>query len=123
MKWTRYTLLAALFLALILAACGPSAPQYTEAMLTDGQKTFTGTCSACHGEEGKGLPNLGKDFTTSEFVREKTDQEMIDFLKVGRPSGDPLNTTGVDMPPKGGNPSLTDDQLLNVVAFVRSLQQ
>jgi disulfide bond formation protein DsbB len=29
----------------------------------------------------------------------------------------------VDMPPKGGNPALTDQQLLDIVAYIRSIQQ
>jgi len=81
------------------------------------------TCSACHGPEGKGVPGLGKDMTASEFITGKTDAELVDFIKVGRDPSDPLNTTGVAMPPKGGNPALSDDDLLNVVMFIRTLQQ
>ncbi len=33
------------------------------------------------------------------------------------------NTTKVDMPPKGGNPALKDDDLVNIAAFLRSLQK
>jgi disulfide bond formation protein DsbB len=47
---------------------------------------------------------------------------MLTFIKTGRPSGDPLNTTGVDMPPKGGNPALSDEQILDIVAYIRTLQ-
>jgi disulfide bond formation protein DsbB len=61
--------------------------------------------------------------TASDFIADKTDAELVDFIKVGRDPSDPLNTTGVAMPPKGGNPALSDDDLLNVVAFIRSLQQ
>ena len=64
-----------------------------------------------------------RPFTTSDFLREKSDEEMVEFIKVGRPSGDPLNTTGVDMPPKGGNPALTDEQILDIIAYVRTLQE
>ena len=45
------------------------------------------------------------------------------FVKTGRPASDPLNTTGVDMPPKGGNPAMTDQQIMDVIAYMRSLQQ
>jgi mono/diheme cytochrome c family protein len=40
---------------------------------------------------------------------------------VGRQPTDPLNTTGQLMPAKGGNPALTDEDLYNVVAYIRSL--
>ncbi|MFN8445034.1 MAG: c-type cytochrome [Caldilineaceae bacterium] len=87
-----------------------------------GKVVFT-TCAACHGPNGQGVQGLGKPFTTSEFIATKTDAELVEFLKVGRPVGDPLNTTGVAMPPKGGNPALTDQDLFNVVAYVRTLHQ
>jgi disulfide bond formation protein DsbB len=88
-----------------------------------GKQIFTTTCSACHGPEGKGVPGLGKDMTASEFITSQTDTELVNFIKIGRDPSDPLNTTGVAMPPKGGNPALSDDDLLNVVAFIRTLQQ
>jgi disulfide bond formation protein DsbB len=34
---------------------------------------------------------------------------------------DPLNTTGIDMPGKGGNPALTDDNILAIIAYLRTL--
>jgi hypothetical protein len=51
------------------------------------------------------------------------DAELLEFVKTGRPVGDPLNTTGVDMPPKGGNPALSDVQILDIIAHIRTLQQ
>ena len=88
-----------------------------------GKEQYDMLCVACHGPGGEGIEGLGKPFTTSNFLREKNDEEMLEFIKVGRSSGDPLNTTGIDMPPKGGNPALTDDQILDIVAYVRTLQQ
>ncbi len=88
-----------------------------------GQELFVPTCGACHGPEGLGVENLGKDMTTSEFIAERSDEEMLEFVKVGRAPDDPLNTTGVLMPPKGGNPALSDEQLMDIIAYVRSLQQ
>ena len=119
------TLLAITLMAtLLLAACGGSAePTYSAEDVALGGELFTGTCSACHGPDAKGLPNLGKDLTTSEYVRGVSDEELLTLLKEGRPSGHELNTTGVDMPPKGGNPSLTDDDLMALVAYVRSIQE
>jgi disulfide bond formation protein DsbB len=88
-----------------------------------GKKIFEGTCSACHGPAGEGVEGLGKDMTTSEFIAGKTDDEMVAFLKVGRDPSDPLNTTGVAMPPKGGNPALSEADLFDVVAYVRTLHK
>ncbi len=110
--------------ALFLAACGGSTePTNSPEDIAQGGEIFASTCSACHGADAKGLPNLGKDLTTSEYVKDNDDAVLLILLKEGRPSGHELNTTGVDMPPKGGNPSLTDDDLLKVVAYLRSINQ
>ena len=129
-----------LILTFSLAACGgsstereqPAAPAKEEEPAaapvpvgdaTKGEETFVKTCSACHGPEGKGIEGLGKDMTGSEFIAGLSDEELVAFIKVGRTTSDPLNTTGVDMPPKGGNPALSDDDLLDIVAFMRSIHQ
>lgn len=88
-----------------------------------GQTLFTSTCSACHGPTGEGVPGLGKDMTTSEFIAGKTDTDLISFIKVGRDPSDPLNTTGVAMPAKGGNPALSDEDLQHIVAYIRSIHK
>jgi disulfide bond formation protein DsbB len=89
----------------------------------NGEAIFNQTCIACHGAGGVGVQGLGKPFTTSEFLLTQNDEQLLEFLKVGRASDDPLNTTGVLMPPKGGNPALTDQQLLDVIAYVRTLHE
>jgi hypothetical protein len=35
---------------------------------------------------------------------------------------DPLNTTGIQMPPKGGNPLLEDQDLRDIVALIRTFE-
>jgi disulfide bond formation protein DsbB len=127
---TRLLVLFALLVmvALALSACGggaASAPAQPKSKgdATKGKTVFVGTCSACHGPEGKGIPSLGKDMTTSAFIKGQTDDQLLDFLKKGRPASDPLNTVKVDMPPKGGNPALVDQDLYNVIAFIRTLQK
>lgn len=89
----------------------------------NGQKLYAQICVACHGPEGKGVQGLGKDLTTSTWVAGQTDGQLIEFIKKGRDPGDPLNTTGVAMPPKGGNPALKDQEIADIVAFVRSIHQ
>lgn len=86
-----------------------------------GQQLFSTTCAACHGPAGEGVQGLGKDMTTSEFIGGLSDHELLAFVQVGRPITDPLNTTGVMMPPRGGNPTLTDEQLLDIIAYIRTI--
>ncbi len=67
------------------------------------------------------MEGLGKDLTNSAFLAGLSDDELVEFLKVGRRANDPANEAGVDMPPKGGNPALTDGDLYDIVAYLRSL--
>lgn len=94
---------------------------YDPALVAQGQQLFA-LCAACHGPDGRGVPNLGKDLVASEFIAGLSDEEFMNFIKMGRPIWDALNTTGIDMPPKGGNPAMTDADISAVIAYVRSLQ-
>lgn len=105
------------------AATAPTDMPLPVGDLVKGKELFSQTCVACHGPVGEGVPNLGKDMTTSEFIASKTDAELVEFIKVGRDTSDPLNTTNVAMPAKGGNPALSDQDLVDIVTFVRSLQK
>lgn len=130
-------LLGLMILLVMLAACGggdssggsaAGQPEEVAAPVSlgdpeAGKQQYDMICVACHGPGGEGIEGLGKAFTTSEFLREKSDEEMVEFIRVGRPVGDPLNTTGIDMPPKGGNPALTDEQIQDIIAYVRTLQK
>ena len=119
-------------LTLVLVSCGGgddepadsgSESTTSEGDAVAGEGLFQSTCSACHGPDAKGLPNLGKDMTTSTFIKGQSDAELMAFIKVGRSVSDADNTTGVDMPPKGGNPALSDEDLMNIIAFMRSLEE
>ena len=88
--------------------------------LARGEKLFQQTCATCHGADGHGMPKLGKDLHNNEFTMGLSDQEMLQFIKEGRPAWHPDNTQGVDMPPRGGNPALTDEDLLAIIAFQRT---
>ncbi len=126
-------------LALVFAACSESTGSDDTTAATPGDTTaateapsgggdsangealYNGSCLACHGPNGEGIEGLGKPWVGSEFINSSTDVELIVFLNVGRPSDDPLNTTGIVMLPKGGNPSLSDDDLQDLVAYMRTL--
>lgn len=88
-----------------------------------GYQLFISSCAACHGEGAEGIDQLGLPLTTSGFVRAETDEGLVKFIKSGRPMWDANNTTGIDMPPKGGNPAITDEQLQQIVEYLRALQE
>lgn len=93
---------------------------YDPALVAQGQQLFA-SCAGCHGLDAHGIPGLGKDLVNSEFVHSLSDDDLLTFIKTGRPIWDPMNTTGIDMPARGGNPMLSDDDLLAIIAYVRSL--
>ncbi len=93
---------------------------YSAEEVTQGQALFQSICSACHGTDATGIAGLGKNLTASAFVNGLTDEELHQFITIGRPVTDPLNTTGIMMPAKGGNPSLDDHQIDLIIAFIRS---
>jgi len=105
------------------AGGGTTAGPAIELTSHPGYDLFVSSCAACHGQGGQGLESLGLPLTTSGFVRGKNDKDLITFIKMGRASWDENNTTGLDMPPKGGNPAITDDQLQSIVDYLRALQK
>ncbi len=69
-----------------------------------------------------GLPGLGKSLVASDFIGGMSDADLVAFITEGRPADHPDNEAGVAMPPKGGNPALTDQDLLDIVAYLNTLQ-
>lgn len=87
-----------------------------------GRDLWNITCRSCHGPRGAGITGQGKDMRGSEFIQDRTDAELVDFIKVGRMPFDPMNTTGIQMPPRGGNPMLQDDDLFNILRYLRTFE-
>ncbi len=96
-------------------------PGVTAAMLTEGAALFTGpgTCFACHGQDAKGVPNLGADLTDDEWTHATggTYEKIIETIMKGA-----QGSSGAVMPPKGGS-SISDEQVKAVAAYVWSLSR
>lgn len=90
--------------------------------IASGNKMFHSMCVVCHGAGGVGIKGNGKALASNEFVRSLDDDALLAFIKQGRAPTDPKNTTGIQMPPKGGNPAMSDDDILDVIAYLRTLQ-
>lgn len=88
-----------------------------------GQVLYLQACTSCHGQRGQGMPHQGVNLRASKFVASMSDRALAAFIKQGRTAMDPKNTTGLLMPPRGGNPSLDDDSLQDIVAFLRVVQK
>lgn len=123
-QFSNLAILCLLILAMGLTACSEntaSAKEVGDPVV--GQTLFSATCAACHGPSGQGLTGIGKNLVTSEFVAAQSDHELIEFIRVGRSNKDPLNTTGVTMPARGGNAALSDKDLYDIVAYIRTIHE
>ncbi|HEY4678102.1 MAG TPA: cytochrome c [Candidatus Angelobacter sp.] len=83
------------------------------AMADDAEALYKSKCQVCHGADGKGSAagqKLGaKDFHSPE-VQKQTDAELIEITKQGKGK----------MPPY--DKKLTDDQIKQLVKYIRSLK-
>ncbi len=80
-----------------------------------GQAIYSQSCAACHGTDGKGGIPGAPDFTSKNGVLKSPDSVLIDRITNGYQSkGSPMA-----MPPKGGNASLTAQDISDVLAYIR----
>ncbi len=98
---------------LVLAGCDRPDPA-----ISRGRTEFARSCAACHGVDARGLEGLGANLRTSEFVGESTDAELVEMIKQGKDATE----SHPAMPAKGGNATLTDERLADIVVYIRSLR-
>ncbi len=87
-----------------------------------GKKLYGQYCATCHGESGKGngpaaaaLNPKPRDHTDKEYMSKLSDDDLLKVIKNG---GASVGKSPI-MPPWG--PTLNDDQLKDVIAYVRTL--
>jgi len=101
----------ALFAASVLPLTAFAAPRD----LANGREKYEETCVACHGENGKptipGLP----DFTSRSGPLKQGNSVLLKSIVEGvdRPGAD------IAMPPLGGNPDLTEDDVRDILSYIR----
>ena len=102
-------------------AAGALPPGVTAQMVKEGETLFKGAglCSACHGQDGKGIPNLGTNLADAQWVHSKGSYDEIVKQITSGVAAD-KSTTGVVMPPKGGT-NITDALVKAIAAYVWSL--
>ncbi len=96
-----------------------SGPIYGKA--NKGKAWFALTCATCHGPTGDGLNNLAPSLRESEFLKTADAVGVNLLIRRGRAITDPENKSGKPMPPRGADPTVTDDKVADLVAFVMSL--
>ncbi|WP_059171565.1 c-type cytochrome [Bacillus sp. FJAT-27445] len=79
-----------------------------------GEKVYQQQCLICHGDTGKGEgKNAGTSINSQIFLSSVSDQDLTHYIEFGRPEA--------AMPAYG--PRLSEEQLKNVVAFIRNWQK
>ena len=72
-----------------------------------GEEVVKGTCAACHQTGVAGAPKIGDKAAWGPRIKEGLNELVKDAIKGIR-----------GMPPKGGNPSLSDDEIARAVVFM-----
>jgi mono/diheme cytochrome c family protein len=80
-----------------------------------GAAIYQQTCVACHGQNGKGAIPGAPDFTRPDGVLTQPRDVLLKHSTEGfqRPG------SAMAMPPRGGNPALTDAQIERVLDYLR----
>jgi len=76
-------------------------------------------CAACHGFDGSGVGRLGTPLAGAEILG-LADADLVALIRKGRLPYDRHSKTGMLMPPRGGDPRFSDDDLADIVAYIRS---
>ena len=90
-----------------LAEAQAAAPAQNAAAEVDGEQVYNGLCMTCHAAGVAGAPITGSD-----QMAQRLSEKGIDTLVTNAING--LNV----MPPRGGNPGLTDEQIRAAVDFM-----
>lgn len=97
-----------------LALNTPSAAVQAASGLS-GAAVYKQSCVACHGANGKGAIPGAPDFTSARGPLKRSDAVLLQRIINGYQSpGSPMA-----MPPRGGNPKLTDGDLRKVLNYIR----
>jgi cytochrome c6 len=93
-----------------LAALAAAAPAAPAADIFKGRELYAKHCELCHGPDGRGTLAGAPDFTRSAGLL-RPDLDLVQYLRSGR--GAHLAYQGI----------LRNEQLLDVVAYLRTLQR
>jgi mono/diheme cytochrome c family protein len=100
----------------VLCAVAVAVPRGSDRAQSDAAKTYAGTCAMCHGKAGAGdgaaaaaFNPKPTDFTTTEFQKGRTDEQIAAAIKDGKGAM------------AGFKSQLTAAQIKDLVAYLRSL--
>jgi cytochrome c5 len=106
--------------ALLLIAAGMSHPQaeyptFVELNLRSGREVWLGTCMACHASDIAGAPQVTDSVAWAPRLQQG--KEVLYEHALNGLHG----ANGTEMPPRGGNLELTDEQVRTAVDYMVAL--
>lgn len=123
MVWRYRALLGLAFLAPMLLAVHAVTAQNgaTAGNTSNGREIFLRYCSGCHGEDGRGeaktfRPNVG-NLAVKQLMDELSDEYLFTVIKKGGAA------VGKNAAMPAWSAQLGDDDIRDVVAFVRTLSR
>ena len=116
MSWYSCNRVTRSLVIIVLASFLTPATAIANEAVEAGEKVYSQTCIACHGANGKGMIPGVSDFNKADGPLAKSDDELSTSIRDGLATpGKPLS-----MPAKGGNPSLTDEEIQAVLVYLRA---
>ncbi len=98
-----------------------AAPPNTEAQIlpsssltSEAARIYNESCIGCHGAAGPGMI-----YIRDEFLRERSDLELLAFMRAGRAANAPDNFSGMAMPANGGRMDISNAQMLALIRYLR----
>lgn len=88
----------------------------THAGTDSAENLYMKTCLVCHGVDGSGVMPGVPDLQDNKRLFVDSEKDIVARLKTGMQSEGNIN-----MPPYGGNPELSDKQLLLLLRHVKTL--
>ncbi|MCP4434126.1 MAG: cytochrome c [Actinomycetia bacterium] len=113
---------ATLLLAALVGGCGDSDPSKSEGTpdepdLAAGEQTYMDFCGSCHGRDFEGSSQGPSQLDEHFAPGETTDAEFRQAIENGAPR------EYYDFTPMPAIGSLDDQEVTNVIAYIRSVQQ
>lgn len=104
---------ALIFAGLAAAPAGAQKfPEFPDARLKQGRAVWLGTCEACHANDVAGAPLVANKAAWKPRLAKGKDALYRSAL------GGLTGPKGTQMPPRGGNDRLTDDQVRSAVDYM-----
>lgn len=104
--------------ALLLAASAAQAqpfPEFADPRLKAGRAVWLGTCRACHAEDVAGAPLVTDRAAWAPRLAKGKDALYRSAL------GGRIGPKGTEMPARGGNPALSDDEVRSAVDYMTAV--